>query len=303
MMCMPRVYQAETGADGRYSMLLPAEYLNVCTEVTLHAWATGYHGWEEVIAVDDLRAQPVRDIGLLPTGLSTPTPSPTPTPTWAPFFTVERAYLPIVLRRYPSPVSPTPTLTPSPTQTTTPGATLTPTPTPTAHLTSTPTSTATVTPTPREAQLIVNPSFETEEAWVILKTVYPASYSISRAHSGLRSMRLGLAPGGNLYSYSSVQQTVEIPAGATQTDLSFYYFPLMAPAEGDDIYFCVLLGSDDIILQCDFWTDHNQAWNLRSYNLRSYVGQRIRVHFGVRNDGLDGITSVYLDDVELWVRW
>jgi hypothetical protein len=115
-------------------------------------------------------------------------------------------------------------------------------------------------------------------------------------------MRLGQAPGGNLYSYSSVQQTVEIPSGATQADLSFYYFPLMASTEGDHIYFCVLRANDNSILECNLWTDHSQSWNLGGFDLLSYAGQRIKVHFGVRNDGLDGITAVYLDDVELWVR-
>ncbi len=114
-------------------------------------------------------------------------------------------------------------------------------------------------------------------------------------------MRLGLAPGGNLYSYSSVQQTVEIPNWATRAELSFYYFPLMALDDGDRIYFCVLRASDNTILQWSFWTDAHQAWNLRTFELRDYAGQRIKVHFGVRNDGLDGITAVYLDDVELWV--
>jgi hypothetical protein len=37
-------------------------------------------------------------------------------------------------------------------------------------------------------------------------------------------------------------------------------------------------------------------------DMRGYAGQQIKVHFGVRNDGLDGISAIYLDDVELWVR-
>lgn len=160
-----------------------------------------------------------------------------------------------------------------------------------------------MTPSGQLAQLIANPSFEEDAAWVITHTVYPASYSVSRAHSGYRSMRLGLAPGGNLFSYSSVQQTVEIPSEAFQADLSFYYFPLMAQEDGDHLYFCVLRDSDGGILECDFWTDHRQSWNLQTYDLLGYAGQRIKVHFGVRNDGLDGITAMYLDDVELWVGW
>jgi hypothetical protein len=115
-------------------------------------------------------------------------------------------------------------------------------------------------------------------------------------------VRLGLAPGGNLFSYSSVQQTIEIPSWATQADLSFYYFPLMAADPGDLIYFCVLRDSDDAILECNFWSNANQAWTLGTFDLSGYAGQRIKIHFGVRNDGLGGTSALYLDDVELWVR-
>jgi len=114
-------------------------------------------------------------------------------------------------------------------------------------------------------------------------------------------MRLGLAPGGNLYSYSSVQQTVEIPADATQADLTFHYFPVMSAGDEDRIYMCILLSDSNAILNCDFWTDPNQAWNLRTYNLLSHAGLRIKVHFGVRNDGYDGASAAYLDDVQLWI--
>jgi len=51
------------------------------------------------------------------------------------------------------------------------------------------------------------------------------------------------------------------------------------------------------------WTEYTQAWHQRSFDLRAYAGQRIKVHFGAKNDGQNWITSVYLDDVELWVRW
>jgi C1A family cysteine protease len=259
VMCTPRAFQAMTGPDGRYSLFLPADYLNACAHVTLEAWAIGYYSTSEVVSVNDLRAQPVRDIGLHPTGWPTPTRLPSPTP--------RSVFLPIILRSYPP---------------------LAPTPTPTA--------------TPRPAQLIVNPSFETDEAWVIPDTDYDAGYSSSRAHSGWRSMRLGLEPGDNLFSYSSVQQMVEIPNGVTQAELSFYYFPLMVLGDDDRIYFCVLPDGEGQV-DCSYWTDDSQVWHLRSFDLLPYAGQTIRVHFGVKNDGLAHITTVYLDDVELWVRW
>ncbi len=183
-----------------------------------------------------------------------------------------RAFLPIVIRRYPPPP---------------------PTPTPTAS--------ALPSPTPQYTQLLLNPGFEADEAWEILETAYPAGYSVSRAHNGFRSMRLGIDTGQNVYSFSSVQQTVTIPAGVSQAELSFYYFPLGAQTDGDRIYFVVLRASDSTVLQSVFWTEAQQAWHMRTFDLLDYAGQMVTLRFGVKNDGLDGVTAVYVDDVELWV--
>lgn len=171
---------------------------------------------------------------------------------------------------------------------------------PTSTTASAPTPTPTPIPGPR--QLILNPSFESDEAWQIPHTVYPAGYSSVCAHTGLRSMRLGIASGDNIYSYSSVQQAVQIPAGVTQADLTFYYFPLMASPDVDLIYFCILEARNDMVLQCNIWTELNQSWKLGAFSLLSYAGQRVKVHFGVKNDGLGGISALYLGDVELYVR-
>jgi len=121
-------------------------------------------------------------------------------------------------------------------------------------------------------------------------------------------MRLGMDTGYNVESYSSVQQTVDIPSGVTQAELSFYYFPVSPQADGDLIYFCVLPTSGDTESDCTYWTDHNQAWNPGTFDLlrykgRSYAGQRVNLRFGVYNDGPPGTTTtaVYLDDVELRV--
>ncbi len=190
---------------------------------------------------------------------------------------VRRLWLPVVLRNYPPASAPTQTPTVS--------------------------ATPSVTPTLRWTQWIVNPSFESDEAWQIPQTEYPAGYSYSRSRTGVRSMRLGIPAGGNVYSYSSTQQTLELPASAIEATLTFYYWPVTAWPDADRIYFCVLRASDDVALQTTVWTDYEQAWQQRSVDLRAYAGQRIKVHFGVKNDGENWITSVYLDDVELWVRW
>jgi hypothetical protein len=114
-------------------------------------------------------------------------------------------------------------------------------------------------------------------------------------------MRLGIDTNHNTFSYSSAQQTVDIPSGLSAAELSFYYYPLGTWQDDDRIYFCVLRASDDEILECTFWTGPSEAWYYRTRSLLEHAGQRVKVHFGVRNDGVGGISAVYLDDVQLWV--
>jgi len=87
VMCMPRRYSTLTAADGTYDLLLPALYLNACDEITLEASATGYETLSQVVNVVGLRANPVRDLILVPL------PTPTPTTQW------RRVYLPLAIKR------------------------------------------------------------------------------------------------------------------------------------------------------------------------------------------------------------
>ena len=64
LMCVPRRFQTLGGPDGYYSLLVPGEYLNACSQVTLEVWATGYETLSLPVSVADLRAQPERDFAL-----------------------------------------------------------------------------------------------------------------------------------------------------------------------------------------------------------------------------------------------
>jgi hypothetical protein len=44
-----------------------------------------------------------------------------------------------------------------------------------------------------------------------------------------------------------------------------------------------------------------QTWNYFSLELHELAGERVRLVIGVYNDG-NGVATVHLDDVELWVR-
>ena len=92
-MCMPRSFQTVSEADGSYSMLLPALYLNQCVTITLEATAPGYQTLRFAIPVADLRAQPVRDLALIPLPAPTPTMTPGVTPARFP------VWIPVILKR------------------------------------------------------------------------------------------------------------------------------------------------------------------------------------------------------------
>ena len=237
---------------------------------------------------------------------------------------VPRAFLPVVQRgclvsgptatsTATAPASPSPTTRASVTPTQTvpvPSPTVTATPTATSVVTPSPTPTVTATPsvTPECSQLILNPGFETDAAWHVvedLDPIYRAGRSRSRAHGdSLWSMRLGSDTGYSLESWSAVEQTVDIPEGLTHAELSFYYYPVPGFEAGDSIYFWVLDATDDTVLHTERWMDDEgqwNQWNLRVSDLREFAGRRVALRFGVYNDGLDGITAVYLDNVELRV--
>jgi len=154
-------------------------------------------------------------------------------------------------------------------------------------------------PTPLYQQLVVNPSFETDEGWT-LQGGFAPGYSVSRAHKGLRSMRLGIVAPYSGGVWSSVRQEVAIPEDVSEAQLSFYYFPVSSPVDSDYMYFILRRARDGEELEKVIWMEREQAWNLRTLDLLAYAGQAVQLWIGVYNDG-QGITTVYVDDVELWV--
>jgi hypothetical protein len=106
--CVPHSpFSTHSGADGYYELLLPADYLNQCTNVTLLAGAAGYQSFQQTVTVASLRAQPLRDFPLVSLQTLTPTSVPThtatsivpgtPTSTPGPLLHV---YLPLVVRSH-----------------------------------------------------------------------------------------------------------------------------------------------------------------------------------------------------------
>lgn len=168
------------------------------------------------------------------------------------------------------------------------------------------------------AEAIINGGFEDNSGWELPATEWTAGYTTSEAHSGSRSLRTGIVnTADNRFSYSSGRQKVTIPAGTTSAYLTFWIKPYSSQVSGLAISEAPILGSalSDIILSADvqyvlvldsnfniintlIWQISNsRTWSQYQFNLAPYAGKTIWLHFGTYNDGLDGISSMFVDDV------
>jgi PKD repeat protein len=158
---------------------------------------------------------------------------------------------------------------------------------------------------------IANGGFEDDSAWVIPATDYPATYTTAITHTGGRSMRVGIVePGDNRYSYSSARQTVTIPAGALSATLGFWLYPMTGeppakltvpshPLAGDWQYVLILDEHDHTLDTLLRQRTDDRQWAFHQFDLGAYAGQTIKLQFGACNDGEDGVTAMYVDDVSL----
>jgi hypothetical protein len=181
-----------------------------------------------------------------------------------------------------------------------------PTPTPTATPTPTPSPTPIPSPTPSPTpalncwNLVVNGGFEGRDGWTINDTPYPASYSTEQHRDGAWSMRLGIPPGGeNTYSYSSIDQSVSIPADAESVTWSYWRYPLSSDLTGD--WFDVLIHDGTRWHWLTELRGDAQSWQQGSHDLSVYAGHELILRLRVFNNGTGGQTAVWLDDVSLRV--
>ncbi len=190
-------------------------------------------------------------------------------------------------------------------------------PTPTA--TPVPTSPPPPSPTPDPCQqLVLNGGFEQQANWVIGDNAYPAVYDTAVTHSGSWALRAGIVnPLENVNSYSSAWQVVSVPPNLTSATFSFWLYttssgtrmvtaPEIAPIVKQD----VLVDDSQFVLVYDeanqqhtllFQRLNEQVWTLHQFDLAAFAGQTIQLYFGVYNNGVTGVTGMYVDDVSLRV--
>jgi hypothetical protein len=169
-------------------------------------------------------------------------------------------------------------------------------------------------------EAITNGGFEYGAWWDLLEYDYPSAYSLTVAHSGVRSVRTGiLIPADNMPSYSNVRTPlISIPTGTTAS-LHMWLYPVSteaaqnAPKDGganesafgdtsmlyDAQYVQVLNASDGVLATLLYFKSNNAFWTLHDFDLSPYAGQSIKIQIGAYNDGTSGITALYADDVSL----
>jgi hypothetical protein len=70
-----------------------------------------------------------------------------------------------------------------------------------------------------------------------------------------------------------------------------------APLAGDRQY-VILTNENNKVITSLLWARSNaQQWQHAAFDLTPYRGRPLRVHIGVYNDGVDGVTAMYADDV------
>ena len=229
-------------------------------------------------------------------------------------------YLPLLFKQTPIPTTVTP---PPETPTDTPPPE---TPTPGTPIPETP------TPTPECDNVILNGGFEDESdgendgyGWELPVTAYSASFSDDKAKSGAWSLFSGIFDtSGNTYSWSSGYQIVSVPGASTDAALTFWNYPRSGestvqrlsaniwarivgvtpntPLAFDMQYIAVedlTAGTEADVL---FWQiSDSREWEEVELDLIDYAGHTIRIWFTTFNDGYDGVSSMFVDDVSLEV--
>jgi len=177
--------------------------------------------------------------------------------------------------------------------------------TPTSPPPPTPTPLPTATPPPPGvcSEKFENNSFETNSDWGIPITAFSAGYSTRNFHTGARSMRTGIIyTAHNRFSYSDAYQVSPIKGLATSATLGMWVYPISERAVDRDVQYVLVLDRYGNWIDTLLWQRSNsQVWTYYTWDLMRYAGTTIRVQFGVYNDGLGDVTTMYVDDVTLQV--
>jgi hypothetical protein len=145
---------------------------------------------------------------------------------------------------------------------------------------------------------IADGGFEDGGSWTMNAR---AIYTTTEVHSGARSAFVGIPPGEpGEYLYSSVAQTVHLPAGSAAT-LRIWLYPVAENVDPDDQHYILLIDELGSYHFLDTAVSDTRAWEQRSYDLSPHLGQTVTLYIGAKNDGDADTAGLYVDDVSLEV--
>jgi hypothetical protein len=124
----------------------------------------------------------------------------------------------------------------------------------------------------------------------------------------------------NRFSYSDFGQVVMIPTSADSVQLRMWTWsksqevtalsvleqpmgdPLKLQSSGSDVQYLLILDWFGNWIDTLLWqlSDARQ-WEYDEFDLSLYAGQTIKLQFGTYNNGIGGVTSMFVDDVSLQV--
>jgi len=177
------------------------------------------------------------------------------------------------------------------------------------------------------SNLLLNSNFEAATDWVIKTANIPSAYTTEFAYSPVQSMRNGISlgtanPFPNVFTTSEFYQPVTIPADAYLVRLRMHLLPKSATPYGPELpsitdksipyspdelaaieaQYGYIMDSSGLITRAQLfmWSRANSAsWLYRQFDLINFRGQAISVLFGAANDGRNGNTALYVDEVYL----
>jgi hypothetical protein len=88
------------------------------------------------------------------------------------------------------------------------------------------------------------------------------------------------------------EETLTNPSSPTQ--------PPNAAMLSDDMQYVLVLDEGNQWIDTLIWQrNDDREWTLQEFDMGGYAGQTIKLQFGAYNDGTDGITAMYVNDVSL----
>ena len=160
-------------------------------------------------------------------------------------------------------------------------------------------------PAPACYDAITNGGYELGfTAWITPSFRPQPAIVTSPVYTGLQSVQVGsgITSTGAVtsLSFSSVQQSVSIPAGALTATLEFQRYRISGDVVNDLQYVGVFSGTS-LLDYLVYEKVNDPTWIGAQFDLLEYAGRSINLRFSVKNDGTGGATGMYVDAVSLQI--